>query len=42
MCKTYVIHMFHTSNIGVYPTHALHVYNYMCNVGVYTTYVLHV
>ncbi len=34
--------MFHTCNTSVYPTHVLHVYNYMCNTGVYPTPVLHV
>ncbi len=33
--------MFHTCNIGVYPTHVLHVQDYMCNTGVYPTSVLH-
>ncbi len=31
--QTQLIHIFHTCNTGVYPTHVhdvLHVYNYMC------------
>ncbi len=27
---------------GGYPTHLLHVYNYMCNTGGYPTHLLHV
>ncbi len=34
--------MFHTCNIGIYPTHVIHVQNYMCNIGAYSTHVLHV
>ncbi len=38
MCKTPVIHIFHVCNSGVYPTHGLHVKNYMCS-NVYTLYM---
>ncbi len=40
--KISVIHMLHTCNTGVYPTHILHVQKYMCNICVYPTHVLHV
>ncbi len=33
MCKTPVIHMFHTCNTGIYPTHVLSVE--LCVVPVY-------
>ncbi len=37
------IYKFHSSNIGVYPIHVIHVQNYMYNTGVYPTHVeLHV
>ncbi len=44
LCRTPVVHMFHTCNAGVYPTqyHILHVKNYMCNTCVYPTHVLYV
>ncbi len=37
---TPVIHMFHTCNIGAYPTLVLHMLTYMCNTGVYSTYYI--
>ncbi len=39
MCNTPVIHMFHKCNTVAYPTHILHMWNYMSNTGVYPTHV---
>ena len=46
MCRTPVIHVFHTCNTGVYPTYVL-IYTYntpknTCNTPKNTTYVIHV
>ncbi len=42
MCKTPVLHMLHICHTGVYPSHVLHVWNYMCYTGIYARLVLHV
>ncbi len=42
MCKTPVIHMFHTYNTSVYPKHVLYLQKYICNTGVHPTHVLDV
>ncbi len=39
-CNNCIFYTLCNINRGVYPTHVLHLYNYMCKTGVYSTHVL--